>query len=353
MVFEDKVELNIPKPKDRETLKSLLHENAEISRRMWKPKKSLFAPVREFYNSRFRNYSIDHTYKLTRQMEKPYACRYMEISVSAQDYKNGEFNFAVCKIPYELADGRKIKYATLSFKRHPSTFILTVHGTMRMNPVRFLSIDIGEDNLAACADSFGKSFLVDGRHLHSKNKLFFDKYSKAIDSNNVKRADKVKHSNYGYLKSYCDKSVSVIKKYCEKNGITSILIGKIPLKKKLENVDFMDMKYNLPNISSFCFSVFMDDLKNSGFDCIVVPEDYSSQCSFYDDEEVSSHKKFAGKRVKRAVFRTRDNHRVNADVNAAYNFYRKHFGDGMKKYIHVEDCKKDLLCDPKRIQIID
>ncbi len=50
-----------------------------------------------------------------------------------------------------------------------------------------------------------------------------------------------------------------------------------------------------------------------------IPEEYTSKCSFLDNEFPQFRQKYAGRRIKRGLFRTAQGHIINADVNAAYN----------------------------------
>ena len=54
-----------------------------------------------------------------------------------------------------------------------------------------------------------------------------------------------------------------------------------------------------------------------------IPEQYTSKCSFLDNEFPQHHTKYAGKRVTRGLFRSAHGHLINADVNAAYNILVK------------------------------
>ena len=52
-------------------------------------------------------------------------------------------------------------------------------------------------------------------------------------------------------------------------------------------------------------------------------ESYTSKCSFLDDEEICKHDAYAGKRVKRGLFRSKTGMEIHADINAAYNIAKK------------------------------
>jgi IS605 OrfB family transposase len=60
-----------------------------------------------------------------------------------------------------------------------------------------------------------------------------------------------------------------------------------------------------------------------GIQVIVCEENHTSKCSFLDLEPVCHHVVYAGKRVKRGLFRASDGRTIQADVNAAYNILRK------------------------------
>jgi putative transposase len=60
-----------------------------------------------------------------------------------------------------------------------------------------------------------------------------------------------------------------------------------------------------------------------GRQVIVSEERYTSRCSFLDLEPVGKHDAYAGKRIKRGLFRATDGRCLNADVNGAYTILRK------------------------------
>jgi IS605 OrfB family transposase len=70
-----------------------------------------------------------------------------------------------------------------------------------------------------------------------------------------------------------------------------------------------------------------------GIRVMVSEELYTSKCSFLDLEPIGKHAVYAGKRVKRGLFRASDGRCLNVDINGAYNILRKGvpnaFGDGI------------------------
>jgi len=60
-----------------------------------------------------------------------------------------------------------------------------------------------------------------------------------------------------------------------------------------------------------------------GIEIILENESYTSKCSFLDNESIQKHKTYAGKRIKRGLFRSKKGIIINADVNAGYNIIKK------------------------------
>jgi transposase len=57
----------------------------------------------------------------------------------------------------------------------------------------------------------------------------------------------------------------------------------------------------------------------AGINVVVVNEAFTSKCSFVDNETVSKHDVYAGQRIKRGLFHTKEGKLINADVNGSYN----------------------------------
>jgi IS605 OrfB family transposase len=55
----------------------------------------------------------------------------------------------------------------------------------------------------------------------------------------------------------------------------------------------------------------------------LMPEKYTSKCSFLDNEFPQYYPKYLGKRISRGLFRSAQGFLINADVNAAYNILVK------------------------------
>ncbi len=56
---------------------------------------------------------------------------------------------------------------------------------------------------------------------------------------------------------------------------------------------------------------------------IIHEECHTSKCSFLDNEGIEHHDNYAGKRIKRGLFRSSNGTLIHADLNASYNIIKK------------------------------
>lgn len=81
-----------------------------------------------------------------------------------------------------------------------------------------------------------------------------------------------------------------------------------------------------------------------GISVIVTEESYTSKCSFLDDEDICKHEKYAGKRIKRGLYKASDGRLINADVNGALNILKKVIGKF--EYDSIKVCSTPLVVTP-------
>lgn len=107
------------------------------------------------------------------------------------------------------------------------------------------------------------------------------------------------------------------------NSISKIVIGYNENWKQDINLG----KRNNQNFVQIPFKTLIDYItykaNDYNIEVITQEESYTSKCSFLDDEAVCKHEIYAGKRVKRGLFRSKNGHEIHADINAAYNIARK------------------------------
>ena len=88
-------------------------------------------------------------------------------------------------------------------------------------------------------------------------------------------------------------------------------------------------------------------LEEIGINVELVNEAYTSKCSFLDGEEIGKHETYCGRRVKRGLFKSKENKLLNADVNGSYNILRL----GME--IPSSTIKMDVPFNPIKIRDIN
>ena len=108
------------------------------------------------------------------------------------------------------------------------------------------------------------------------------------------------------------------------NDMTTIVVGYNKEWKQDTNIGKINNQ-NFVNIPFYKFiSMLKYKSKMKGITFKTITEEYTSKCSFVDDEEVTKHTSYIGKRISRNFFRTKKGIIINADINGAYNILKKY-----------------------------
>lgn len=194
---------------------------------------------------------------------------------------------------------------------------------------KYMSIDIGVDNLATCFSNVGKTFIVDGKKVKHINQ-FYNKKIGEVKSELKKKNDKEKSHKTRQLTlkrnnkidDYLHKASRYIISQAASNDVRTIIVGHNKNWKQEVSIG----KANAQNFVSIPFDKLIHELKYKGMlegiNVIEIEESYTSKCSALDNEIVEKHDKYIGKRVHRGLFQSKD-HLLNADVNGAINIMRK------------------------------
>lgn len=222
-----------------------------------------------------------------------------------------------------------------------------------------LAIDIGMNNFCTCVSTFGDSFIIDGYKLKSLCQWCCKENARLQsikDKQNIKGLTKKQINLFEKMKNqltdYVHKTSKIIINYCLEHDIDTLVFG---MNDDFQRYSNMGKKVN-QLFTRFPFGKLRDNLeylcKKWGILFIVQNESYTSKASFLDGDVIyDSNEKniFSGKRIKRGLYRTKNNIYINADLNAALNI--------MKKSNVVSDEKIQALCDsgflktPSRIRI--
>lgn len=201
------------------------------------------------------------------------------------------------------------------------------------DPQLFAGIDLGVNNLATLTSN-KKGFvprLVNGRPVKSVNQ-YYNKRKAAFDQKLMKMDAQRRTSHHlerltltrtrrinHYLHTASRRLINLL----VAEGIGTLVIGKNPHWKqevemgKRNNQQFVC----IPHARFIAMLTYKAELV--GIRVIVTEESYTSKCSFLDSEPIKKHESYAGKRLKRGLFRASDGRLLNADVNGSANIIRK------------------------------
>ncbi len=199
-----------------------------------------------------------------------------------------------------------------------------------VNPDHALSLDLGIANLAALASNQPGfvPLLVNGKPLKSINHWYNKERARlqsALPAHQYtsKRIRILTHKRNCQVDAYLhlvSRRIIGVMLLC---GMGTLVIGKNDDWK--QQID-LGSRTN-QNFVQIPHSRFIDLLTYKaqlmGIQVIASEESYTSKCSFLDLEPVQKQEVYAGKRVKRGLFRSGNGRRINTDVNGAYNILRK------------------------------
>jgi len=194
-----------------------------------------------------------------------------------------------------------------------------------------LAIDIGVNNIASCVTTNGDKFLINGKPLkyinHNYNKKIADIQSKLKLTHNKNKSrykSNITNKRNNRINDYLHKITTYIVNQAVSNDITTIVVGYNKEWKQDTNMG----KVNNQKFVNIPFYKFINMLnykcKLKGIVFKTITEEYTSKCSFIDDEEIGKHTTYFGKRISRNFFRSQKGIIINADINGAYNILKKY-----------------------------
>jgi putative transposase len=200
-------------------------------------------------------------------------------------------------------------------------------------PVKnILAIDLGVNNLITGVSTVGSPFLINGRPLKAFNQLYNKRkaqlqstYKKQKFSFSGLKLRKLMDERERIITNYLHKASRLVINHCLLHHIDTLVIGYNKGWKQKVKMG----KRNNQNFVSIPFHTLVMKLhykaEEQGIRVELVEEEYTSKCSFLDNEPLRKHLKYLGKRLHRGLFRSKHNILLNADCNAAGNIGRKVF----------------------------
>lgn len=212
-------------------------------------------------------------------------------------------------------------------------YSISVESELRSDNGRYMSIDLGLDNLATVVTNVGLNpIIVNGKGLKSDNQYYNKK--KAHYQSVAKQMNNQYYTNRLYrltqkrnlkVEDYLHKASRYIVDLALENQINTIVIGNNKNWKqssslgKATNQAFVSIPHQ-KLIDKICYKAQL-----CGINVILTEESYTSGTSFLDNElpEKSYYNK--QRRVKRGLFVSNEGIKINADVNAAFQIMKKVF----------------------------
>lgn len=234
---------------------------------------------------------------------------------------------------------------------------------------KYASIDLGVNNLLAVFFNFDTdALLINGRPVKSVNQYYNKKKAQLQKElfachNTIVNSDE--YGNDCYEQQYNSNQLRCLSTYRSNKindalhkvsrflvnhvvslGVSKVIVGKNDCWKQ-------DIKMGKRNNQTFVqiphaklINMLKYKLDLVGIELIIVEESYTSKCSALDYEEVTKHDKYAGKRVKRGLFKTRNGILINADINGAINIMRKVFPNEVVYFDGIVDVAvRPKLCN--------
>ena len=250
--------------------------------------------------------------------------------------------------------------------------------SIKLSSHKYLSLDIGINNLITAITSNGESFIIDGRYLKSINQ-WFNKQNSRLQSIHMKQLhikgnDKIPYTNKQNklldkrnkrINDYLSKTARYIINYCINNDIGNIVLGFNP---KIQKDSKLSKQVN-QSFTSLPLGKLKDKLSYLselyGINLILQEESYTSKASFLDEDEIPTYGKddnynFSGSRIKRGLYKTSKGTLINADINGSLNILKKALLNTNNNIKSKADDYKQLLSNlcivghvdvPKRIRL--
>ena len=218
---------------------------------------------------------------------------------------------------------------------------------LNLNTDNCLAIDIGLDNLAACVDTSGATFILDGRRLKSRLQAVYAKQGihtgRRLEALTIRRNEQVR--------DFIRKAARYIINYCADHDIGTVIAGCNPDWKERINLGRVNNQNFIQIPHAYFRHMLACHCERYGLTYFEQEESYTSKASFLDNDTLPSFgdkniPAFSGVRVKRGLYRASSGRLINADINGAANIMRK-----CKQNLNFERLRKGLMHRPSRIRL--
>lgn len=241
-------------------------------------------------------------------------------------------------------------------------YLAEIPKSSQLNPDNAFGLDLGIDNLVTIVSTQQDyaPVLVKGKSIKSINARY-----------NKLKAQLASHNKHGHIRSKSRKRYCQINDYfhkvshwligeCVRTHTGTLVIGLNKGWKNSVNIGRVNNQKFVSIPHSRLIEMIQYKAKDAGIRTIVREESYTSKASCLDLDDIPNYEdvdkglvvpKFAGKRIRRGLYRSASGRLINSDVNGAANILRKEIGnDWLKSQVEAD---KGVMDTPKAINHID
>ncbi len=202
---------------------------------------------------------------------------------------------------------------------------------LNLDKDRVIGINLGVNNIITIVNNAGlKPAIIKGGSIKSINQFYnkqLAKYKSIKDKQGIsfetKRMQWLTRKRNNKINDMFHKISRAVITYCIDHDFGKIIIGYNKTWKHKIQIG----KRNNQNFVQIPFSKLVSQIKYKseliGIDIFLMPEHYTSRCSFLDNESINKHETYKGKRICRSLYKSHEGIMINADVNGAYNILKK------------------------------
>lgn len=200
---------------------------------------------------------------------------------------------------------------------------------------RYLSIDIGVDNLSTITNNFNEApVIVNGKGLKSMNQYYnkslahYKSITKMLNKQDYSnRQNKLTIKRNAKMTDYLHKTSRFIVDYAKQHSVSVIVIGH---NKEWKHNSVLSKKVN-QHFVQIPFNTLIKQIQYKAEEfsikVILVEESYTSGTSFLDNELPTKENYNKSRRKHRGLFKSNNGILINADVNGAFQILKKVFSN--------------------------
>jgi len=195
---------------------------------------------------------------------------------------------------------------------------------------RIAGIDLGVSNLVTLVNNIGKKpIVIKGGVAKSINQYYNKKRAQLqwiYEKQGIKTGSKLQKltvQRNHKLHDLFHKTSRFVVSWCVKHNVGTLIIGynqdwkQHVRMRRVANQNFVYIPF------SKLIAQLQYKAEENGIRIILQEENHTSKCSFLDQEPITHHKRYAGRRKSRGLFESMNGILINADVNGGYNIIKK------------------------------